>query len=103
MNPAATLADSTLGRDPAIGGVGNVLSSNKAALAVGVQDPRRGNLYPQVVDLSGTVQRLQRPACAMRGDGNGWLAASLDHAGSTNARCCHTLCHTARPADVKRG
>jgi hypothetical protein len=52
----------------------------KAALAVGVQDPRRGNLYPQVVGMSGRVQRVQRPACAMRCDGNGLLAASSNHA-----------------------
>ena len=63
--------------------VGNVLRSYKAALAVGVQDPRGGDLDPQVVGLPGAVQRQQRPAGAMRGDANGSLAASCsDHAGT---------------------
>jgi hypothetical protein len=68
-----------LGREQEGVGVGNNLSSYKAALAVGVQDPRRGDLDPQVVDLLGTVQRPQGPAGAMRCDVNGSLAASSDH------------------------
>jgi hypothetical protein len=64
-------------------GVGNVLCSYKAALAVGVQDPRRGDLDPQVAGMSGIVQRMQRLAGAMRPDANGSLAASCSgHAGA---------------------
>ena len=60
--------------------VGNVLCGHKAALAVGVQDPRRGNLDPQVVGMSGKVQRVQRLACTMRRNRHkGRLAASLEH------------------------
>jgi hypothetical protein len=63
--------------------VGNVLSSYKAALAVGVQDPRRGNLDPQVAGMSSIVQCMQRLAGALRRDANLSLAASCSgHAGT---------------------
>jgi hypothetical protein len=57
--------------------VGHVLRSYKATLAVGVQDPRRGDL---VVGMSGIVQRVQRLARAMGCDRHkGRLATSLEH------------------------
>ena len=75
---ANPFADGMCGQE--IVDVGNVLSSYKAALAVGVQDPRRGNLDPQVVGMSGKVQRVQRLACTMRRNRHkGRLAASLEH------------------------
>jgi len=61
--------------------VGNVLCSYKATLAVGVQDPRRSDLDPQIVGLLGEVQRPQGAAGAMRPDANGSLAASSGHTG----------------------
>ena len=55
----------------------------KATLAVGVQDPRRGDFDPQVVAVLGIVQRMQRLAGALWRDTNDrWLAASSDHGGA---------------------
>ena len=69
-----------LDREQEIVDVGNVINSYKAALAVGVQDPRRGNLDPRVA--AGTVQGPQRPLGITRRDANdGWIAASSDHEG----------------------
>jgi hypothetical protein len=79
--PARLHLPCALGREQEGIGVGDDLSSYEAALAVGVQDPRRGNLDPQVVGMPGTVQRVQRAAGALRRDANGSLAASSGHAG----------------------
>jgi hypothetical protein len=58
----------------------------KATLAVGVQDPRRGDLDPQVVGMSGRVQRVQRLAGAMGRDRHERrLAASLKDTGRLSA------------------
>jgi hypothetical protein len=82
------------GREQEIVDVGNVLSSYQAALAIGVRDPRRGDLDPQVAGMSGIVKRMQRLAGAMQPDANGSLAASCsDHAGPTKS---------ARPARPMR-
>jgi hypothetical protein len=65
-----------LDREQEIVDVGNVINSYKAALAVGVQDPRRGNLDPRVA--AGTVQGPQRPLGITRRDANdGWIAAVM--------------------------
>jgi hypothetical protein len=63
--------------------VGIVLCGDKATLAVGVQDPRRSDLDPQVVGMSGIVQRVQRLAGAMGRDRHKELLLRWSMAGPT--------------------